>query len=176
MMKIASRNLIDQSLVDKAKIFAQLHHTGQFYGDGNDYFLAHIEPVVAKAISLAQPLGLDLHAVAILAYLHDVLEDCEEVTFEMIDELFGKNILDGVVLLSNRIASIPNSAKSMDEYFSLIGHASPEIKLVKVADRIMNVDLLPIHLDKQKMIALTEKYNEQKMYFQKYNIYPELLS
>ena len=70
---------VDQSLVDKAKTFAQHYHTWQLYGDGNDYFLAHLVPVAQKAMELAKPLHLDLFAVEIFAYLHDVLEDCEQV-------------------------------------------------------------------------------------------------
>ena len=167
---------VDQSLVDKAKTFAQHYHTWQLYGDGNDYFLAHLVPVAQKAMELAKPLHLDLFAVEIFAYLHDVLEDCEQVTSEMVEENFGKDILDGVLLLSNRIASIPDSAKTADEYFSAIGAARPEVKIVKIADRNINYTRLAHHLDEEKRGKLSHWYVKQVAYFQKYDIFPELLS
>ncbi len=163
-------------LVHKAKLFSKHYHTGQLYWDWRDYFIAHIEPVVEKAIELAEKLGLDITETAILAYLHDVLEDCEQVTSKMLEENFGKDILDGVFLLSNRIASVPNSDKSPDGYFEAIGRARPEIKIVKVADRLMNLASYSNHLDKQKRITLAQHYSDQKKYFEKYDIYPQLLS
>jgi len=101
-------------------------------------------------MELAKPLHLDLFAVEIFAYLHDVLEDCEQVTPDMIQEAFGEEILDGVLLLSNRIASIPDSKKTADAYFSAIGSATPEVKIVKIADRNINYTRLADHLDEEK--------------------------
>lgn len=167
---------MDQSLVDKAKAFAQYYHTWQLYGDGNDYFFAHLVPVAQKAMELAQPLHLDLFAVEIFAYLHDVLEDCEQVTPDMVKETFGEEILDGVLLLSNRIASIPDSAKTPDAYFSAIGAARPEVKIVKIADRNINYTRLANHLDAEKRTKLAHWYIKHIAFFQKYDIFPELLS
>ena len=66
------------ALVEKAYYFAEKAHEGQMRKSGEPYF---IHPVIVSGI-LAK-LMLDAPTIA-AGLLHDTVEDCEEVTLEVI--------------------------------------------------------------------------------------------
>ena len=75
----------DQKLIQKALDFATEYHDGQFRHSGEPY----IEHPINVALILTG-LGMDNESV-VAALLHDIIEDTE-VTYEMVEHLFGSDV------------------------------------------------------------------------------------
>ena len=85
------------ALVERAYHFAEKAHEGQFRKSGEPYI---VHPTYVASI-LAE-LMIDPPTIA-AALLHDTLEDCEEVTMQVLEEEFGEEVtrlVDGVTKLS----------------------------------------------------------------------------
>ena len=83
-------------LVEKAYHFAEKAHAGQLRKSGEPYF---VHPLTVAGI-LAK-LMLDAPTIA-AGLLHDTVEDCEDVTLEVIEKEFGQEVallVDGVTKL-----------------------------------------------------------------------------
>ncbi len=89
-------------------------------------------------------------AMVIASLLHDTLEDCPQITKEMIEEKFGPIVLQYVVELTN--VKHPESLtrkekKELDR--NRISTISDAAKVIKAADRICNLrdvyDMCPDH-------------------------------
>lgn len=110
-------------MIEKAVEFAKKYHAGQKRHDGSPYF-SHVE-AVAKDV---ESRGCN-DSYIVVAYLHDILEDCDVDKAQLIDE-FGGEIADIVELLTR---------KSGETYFdfifrivnteSYIGHVACVVKL-----------------------------------------------
>lgn len=76
-------------LVEKAKEFATKAHEGQLR-KGTD------RPYIVHPIEVAQIVATmtDDREVIAAALLHDTIEDCEQVTKELLEEQFGKRVAD----------------------------------------------------------------------------------
>lgn len=82
------------------------------------------------------------------ALLHDVIEDTRE-TYQSIEATFGTNIADGVLALSKN-KSLPDSMQMKDSLERI--KAQPrEVQMVKLADRITNLQPPPSKWNKKKI-------------------------
>jgi len=81
---------ISESLVKNARKFATDAHAGQFRRDGVTPYISHPEGVAEL---------VDEPAAKAVAWLHDVIEDCD-VTEASLRLLFPGNVVDAVVLLT----------------------------------------------------------------------------
>jgi len=140
------------ALVEKAYHFAEKAHEGQKRKSGEPYFM---HPLIVSGI-LA---GLMLDAPTIAAgLLHDTVEDCDEVTLEVIEKEFGQEVallVDGVTKLKrlNFSSRVEQQAESIRK---MILAMSKDIRvvLIKLADRTHNMRTLKAQSpESQKRIA-----------------------
>ena len=110
---------------------------------GEDYFSHHLYPVA----QLCSNFSIEHIQVA---YLHDILEDTD-CTEELLRELFDKDVVDDVVLLTH-IRSEPREL-----YYKKI-KTSPRALTVKMADVAHNISCLTNLTDLELRNRLAKKY------------------
>ena len=141
LAKIASNHPdSDLALVEKAYQFANKAHAGQKRRSG--------EPYIIHPLSVADTLAdLSLDATTIAAgFLHDCVEDIEEVTPEVIEQEFGSEVallVDGVTKLSRLdfTSREEQQAESLRKMFLAMGK-DIRVVLIKLADRLHNMRTL----------------------------------
>lgn len=140
--------------------FAAEIHKGQYLPGSDIPYLNHIGLVVmegagaiASGGSISQP---DL--LIACAVLHDAIEDTE-TTYDEVANLFGKQIADGVLALTKDLR-LPTKEEQMQDSITRIREQPSEIWMVKLCDRIANLQSPPLHWGKQKII----KYREEAGY------------
>src|SRR5258706_1717880 len=137
----------DESLLNKAYVYAMKAHGKQFRASGDPYF-AH--PLEVAAI--LTELKLDVPTIA-TALLHDTIEDTL-VTYEDIRDNFGDDIavlVDGVTKLS-QLELFSERTKQAENFRKLMLAMSNDIRvlLVKLADRLHNMRTLRFITDSTK--------------------------
>ena len=142
----------DVALVEKAYHFAEKAHEGQMRKSGEPYFT---HPMIVAGI-LAK-LMLDPQTIA-AGLLHDTVEDCENVTLDVISKEFGPEVallVDGVTKLkrldfSSRVEQQAESIRKM----ILAMSKDIRVVLIKLADRTHNMRTLKSQPpESQKRIA-----------------------
>lgn len=131
----------DQNLVLDALEFAYRHHAGQTRQSGELY----INHPIAVAEIIAGTLELKDHELIAATILHDIVEDVSFLTTVNIEKKFGRNVaafVDGCTKLN--MMSLDKSLNKDMTYQKLILMAShhPEILLIKLADRIHNMQTI----------------------------------
>ncbi len=118
-------------LVMMAYRLSKYGHRGQERDGGGRYF---DHPREVSMILLRQ--GIYNHELIIAALLHDVMEDSFILTWEDLEFIFGSRICSIVKLLSKE----PGLPK--EDYFPRLLNGSPEAWLIKLADRLHNLETL----------------------------------
>jgi (p)ppGpp synthase/HD superfamily hydrolase len=138
----------------KACRFAAQAHRGQTVPGTDLPYLMHLNFVSMEIIAALRIDGID-HGydedLAVqCALLHDVIEDTE-TTYEQVSEEFGAPVAEGVLALSKN----PNLSKSLQMQDSLqrIMRQPREVQMVKLADRISNLQPPPAYWTKEKIAA-----------------------
>jgi (p)ppGpp synthase/HD superfamily hydrolase len=148
-------------LYRKAINFAALAHVDQTVPGKPYCYLTHIASVVVEimaAISEIKYANADLAVQC--AILHDVLEDTDVTTVELEKE-FGLSVCKGVsALTKNR--KIAKSKRILDSIERILMEP-PEIGMVKMADRICNLQEPPDHWFEDKIV---EYYEEATIIYQ----------
>ncbi|KAF0128479.1 MAG: metal dependent phosphohydrolase [Bacteroidetes bacterium] len=90
----------------------------------------------------------DLNYALQLALLHDTIEDTH-TTFEEIEHLFGIDVANGVAALTKN--DLLPKDKKMEDSLNRIKALQKEVWLVKLADRITNLQKPPQHWTKEKI-------------------------
>ncbi len=140
-----------QTAYQKAISFAGRKHTDQRIPGSESSYLVHLSNVAMETMVAAKHTNdIDLIYAVQVALLHDVLEDTP-CTFEELKDAFSLEIAAGVLALSKNEAlefeaQIPDSLKR-------IKLQPKEVWVVKLADRISNMQEPPSHWDKNKRIA-----------------------
>lgn len=116
--------------LNKIKVFAAIAHKGQSYGD--EPYLYHLMYVV----SVLERFGFDDDHLLAVAWLHDVVEDTD-VTLEEVKELSDGRISALVGLVTDKEGD--NRRERHEKTYPHIGD-DPEATVVKLADRIANVE------------------------------------
>lgn len=132
----------------RALHFAAERHAGQVMTGANLPYLVHLTSVAAevmRGIAIEQVESPDL-AVS-CALLHDVVEDTK-TTLEEVVVAFGPDIAHGVAALSKN----PDLSKDsqLDDSLERIRRCPREVWLVKLADRITNLQPPPKSWDGPK--------------------------
>lgn len=134
----------------KALNFAAHAHGSQTVPGRNYSYIVHCAGVASEVMAA---IGKENHTDANLAVqcaiLHDTLEDTE-ITFEMINSEFGLKVAIGVQALSKN-KSLEKS-EQLKESLSRIKQQTKEIAMVKLADRITNLQEPPAFWNKEKRI------------------------
>ena len=154
LLAVCRANLrsFDSDLIERAFYYAKDAHEGQLRDSGDEYFLHPI----AVAMIVAQEIPLDDVSVA-SALLHDVIEDCEDQSYEDIQKAFTTPIAD-IVDGATKISTLLNSREvnKAENYRKLLISMVKDIRvvLVKFADRLHNMRTLEhVPPAKQQRIA-----------------------
>ena len=135
----------------KAVRFAAAKHIDQ-KENGTDFpYLVHLSNVAAEVFfAHAQEPDFDLPFAAVVAYLHDTLEDTETTVTELSTE-FGSEIAAAVLALT-KSKEIDDKEKRLEDSLMRTQALGKEVGIVKLADRISNLDApnLPWPDDKRK--------------------------
>ncbi len=144
-------------LIERAYHFSTLHHAGQLRKSGEP-FMVHCTQVVRTLI------GLQLDAVTIAAgLLHDVVEDVEDVSIELVAAEFGEEVavlVNGVTKITG--LSFRSQEELQAEYFRkmLVSMAKDmRVILIKLADRLHNMKTLS-YLDEKKQQRISLETRE----------------
>jgi GTP diphosphokinase / guanosine-3',5'-bis(diphosphate) 3'-diphosphatase len=147
----------DNNLICRAFQFAYSLHEGQTRKSGEAY-IAH--PIAVAG--LLRDLGGDSEMIA-AGFLHDVVEDVEEISAEDIEEKFGSNvrkIVEAVTKLSK--FNFSNKTERQAENFRRMFIAMAQdirVIVVKLADRLHNMRTLDF-LPPEKQYAIAEETKE----------------
>jgi guanosine-3',5'-bis(diphosphate) 3'-pyrophosphohydrolase len=139
----------DQDLFLRALDFAaKAHGPQQVPGSGAPY-VVHLTKVASEIAHVADG-SFDADLALTCALLHDCIEDAG-VTSEAISEHFGEAVATGVSALT-KDDSLPKSDRMLDS-LDRIRRAPREVWMVKLADRITNLEPPPPHWTKAKQQA-----------------------
>ena len=147
---------VEQNLILDALDFAHKAHCGQTRKSGEPYI---IHPCTVVDI-LLYDLDLVFPHLLAAAFLHDVVEDLDDITIDQIEKLFGNKvseIVDGCTKL-RRFRMPTNTLKDLTHSkIFLTASRCPEIFLVKLADRLHNLRTLKSlpHPKRQKIARET---------------------
>ena len=139
----------------KAYTFAAQAHHGQVVPGSELPYLFHVSLVSMEIMAtLAVEQGHDGDLAIQCALLHDVIEDTE-VDYTTIEQAFGFAVAQGVLALSKN----PALEKSLQMRDSLdrIQQQTQEIGMVKLADRITNLQPPPAHWSREKAALYREQ-------------------
>jgi (p)ppGpp synthase/HD superfamily hydrolase len=144
--------------------FAAEAHAGQCVPGSTLPYVVHVGAVameVASAIAhrdrLGDPVAQPDLAIRV-ALLHDVVEDTG-TTVQALVERFGQAVADGVAALSKDPA-VGDKAAQMRDSLQRIRAQPPEIWMVKLADRITNLQPPPHYWNVEKIRAYREEARE----------------
>jgi (p)ppGpp synthase/HD superfamily hydrolase len=140
----------DRDLYIKACRFAAQAHRGQLYPSTELPYLMHLNLVSMEILAaLSAESGRDGDLAVQCALLHDTIEDTD-TSYEQIESMFGIRVADGVAALSKNPA-LEKSQQLLDSLNRI--EAQPiEIWMVKLADRITNLQSPPPHWTKDKIV------------------------
>lgn len=133
----------------KAYRFAALAHNGQKVPDTDIPYLMHLSLVSMEVIAsfVAEP-ARDAALAVQCALLHDVIEDTP-TSYEQVLETFGKSVADGVLALTKN-EKLPTKQEQMADSLQRIREQPHEVWLVKLADRITNLQPPPSYWTQEK--------------------------
>lgn len=137
----------------KAFGFANDKHQGQRIPGSELPYISHIARVCFELLLLPDLRSYDSEFLLVVASLHDTLEDTD-TTEEEILELFGARVLSAVKALSKDY-SLPKEAQ-VEDSLNRIGTEPIEVHLVKLADRISNLDRPPSTWPNEKILRYRE--------------------
>lgn len=132
--------------------FASKVHNGQIVPGTNIPYINHIGLVAMEAMAaVVHDTAIESPDLLVLcAILHDTIEDtC--TTYEEIAALFGTDVANGVQALSKSF-SLPSKEAKMKDSLERIRRQPKEIWMVKLADRITNLQPPPKHWTIEKVI------------------------
>ena len=113
-------------LLEKARDISKTAHAGQVNKLGKDYFTYHIMPIVCLA-------DKESSCAAIVAFLHDTMEDTDVTAKDLEEAGFPTEIVDAVVAITR---------KKGEDYLDYIRRVKKNnlAKTVKVCDLMVNMD------------------------------------
>lgn len=136
----------NQDLYLDALNFAALAHLGQTIPGGDVPYTVHLCQVAMEV--MASPACDDLSLAC--ALLHDTLEDTS-TSFEELRERFGSEVAIGVLALTKNEA-LPKAEQMLDS-LKRLRDSSPKVQLVKLADRITNLQEPPHYWSAEKRLS-----------------------
>lgn len=144
-----------QDIYSKAIIFAAKAHRGQSIPGSEIPYIVHCARVCYEAASAAS-FRHDLNHELLIncSLLHDTLEDTA-LTYKDISSEFGEDTAEGVLALTKN-KSLKKNLRMHDSMQRIL-KLTPEIAIVKMADRITNLDPPPPHWDLEKILHYLEE-------------------
>lgn len=139
-----------QEIYQNAIKFAGEKHKNQKVPGTEANYLLHISNV-AMEIILAHKMNnnFDINYAVQLALLHDTLEDTQTKFEELVGE-FGKEVALGVQALTKN-ENLDSKKEKIIDSLNRINQLEKEVGIVKLADRITNLQEPPEHWKKDKI-------------------------
>ena len=138
-----------QDLYQKALKYAGEMHANQKVPGTNANYLLHISNVAMEVIFAHKfKSDFDLDYAVQLAILHDIIEDTHISQNELTSE-FGKKVAEGVMALTKN-DSLPTKTEQIIDSLHRINLMVKEVGIVKLADRITNLQEPPVNWDLKK--------------------------
>ena len=133
--------------------FAAEAHNGQTVPGTELPYILHVGAVAMEVVSaFVLEEGVEQPDLALqCALLHDVLEDTP-VTVEALSRRFGEVVAESVLALTKNPEIQDKSARMEDSLRRILDHPR-EVAMVKMADRIVNLQPPPDHWDEPKIAA-----------------------
>lgn len=124
---------MDTPLSKRAELFAKRYMSGKRKNSEREAW-RHPEDVAKLVDSLPHFAGMERERLIALAWLHDVLEDCEDVEAHTLSSAgIPSPVIADVIALTRR----PGVPK--EKYLSDLCSARRHVRLIKVLDRIANL-------------------------------------
>tara|TARA_R110000796_G_scaffold23576_3_gene67476 strand:+ start:5696 stop:6244 length:549 start_codon:yes stop_codon:yes gene_type:complete len=156
-------NIWDQDAYLKAWNSASAIHMGQTIPGSEIPYINHLGLVcmeataaIAATQNIKQP-----NLFIVCALLHDSIEDTK-TTFKDIEHEFGTDVASGVLALSKN-EELSSKKEKMEDSIRRIKEQPIEIWMVKLCDRITNLQPPPKHWDTDKIL----KYRDEAYYILK---------
>lgn len=147
-----------QSTYQKAMKFAAEAHAKQKVPGSPANYLLHISNVVMEIIlAHHNEPTFDLEFAIEVGALHDVLEDVEEITEEVLLENFSNEVVEAVKTLSKDDRIKDKDLKLLNSLNRIASSKFKEASIVKLADRITNLQPPPPHWSEGKCKAYAEQ-------------------
>ncbi|MBU3916696.1 HD domain-containing protein [bacterium] len=139
-----------QDLYLKTWNFSSKAHIGQTLPGSDLSYLNHIGNVTMEVIAAISAIPVENPDLSIqCALLHDVIEDTD-VTYDQVKTEFGEKVASGVRALTKN-KSLPTKQEQMQDSLNRIANEPREIWIVKLADRITNLQPPPPHWKLKKI-------------------------
>ena len=138
-----------QETYQKAMKFAGEKHSEQKYPGSTANYLLHISNVAMEVMmAYNYEANFDLAYTIQVAILHDVIEDTE-TSFEEVTKIFGIDVANGVLALT-KDETLGNKPAMMNDSLNRINKQRFETGMVKLADRITNLQIPPSYWTLEK--------------------------
>ena len=135
--------------------FAAEAHAGQTVPGTNLPYVIHPASVAMEVIAaLREEPACDQELAVRCALLHDVVEDTQ-ATVEQLQATFGPGVASGVSALSKDKA-LPKE-RQMEDSLRRIREQPREVWMVKMADRITNLQPPPQHWSREKVSSYRDE-------------------
>jgi (p)ppGpp synthase/HD superfamily hydrolase len=145
----------DADVYKRALDFAARAHKSQTMQGSDLPYIVHLTKVAAEVmLACAYEPAVDATLAVTCALLHDSIEDAGITKAQLAVE-FGPRVADGVDALTKR-DSVPKSDRMRDS-LERIAAQPKEIAMVKLADRITNLEPAPAHWSAEKRAAYREE-------------------
>ncbi|MEM8891119.1 MAG: HD domain-containing protein [Bacteroidota bacterium] len=145
-----------QEIYQKAMKFAGEKHAHQQVPGSQANYLLHISNVAMEVLQAhAAEANFDLELAVQVAILHDTIEDTD-ATFEEVGEHFGERVAKSVSALS-KDKHLPSKKEQMEDSLKRLNASEKEAGIVKLADRITNLQGPPYHWSKEKAASRLSK-------------------
>ncbi|MBW1296296.1 HD domain-containing protein [Aquimarina litoralis] len=139
-----------QEIYQKAIKFAGEKHKNQKVPGTEANYLLHISNVAMEVMIAHKTTNdFDINYAIQLALLHDTLEDTD-TKFSELAEKFGENVALGVQALTKK-ENLASKKEKMIDSLHRINQLEKEVGIVKLADRITNLQEPPKHWKKDKI-------------------------
>ncbi|CAL2083201.1 Guanosine polyphosphate pyrophosphohydrolase [Tenacibaculum dicentrarchi] len=145
-----------QELYQEAMKFAGEKHSEQKVPGTNINYLLHISNVAMEIlIAYYADKTFDIDFAIQVAILHDTIEDTN-ASFKEIKNKFGETIAIAVLALT-KDEKLQSKQEKMIDSLNRINKLQKEVGIVKIADRITNLQIPPNHWTKDKIKRYCEE-------------------
>ena len=144
------KKIWNRDLYTTAWNFASRVHQGQLVPGTDIAYINHIGNVAMECLAVIGATEVEDPDLLIqCALLHDVIEDTD-TGYEQVAAEFGAEVADGVAALSKN-KNLDDKTAQMTDSLQRIRQQPQEVWMVKLADRISNLQPPPAHWDSAKM-------------------------
>jgi (p)ppGpp synthase/HD superfamily hydrolase len=157
---------------NKALLFAAKAHGGQKIDGSEIPYIVHPVMVASELISFFNRYPEeDPNLLIQAALLHDVLEDTFTSRTALREE-FGEEVEQHVFLLSKRVIA-EDMEKSPEEYLDELANGSKSAQIVKLADRIVNLNPPPAGWSQKR---ISDYHDESEEIYRKLHLANQALA